>query len=95
MTAPILTLPSGTNGSTIFSDASYKGLECVLKQNGKVIAYASRQLRPHEKNYPTHDLELAAIVFALKIVNPSVPVDRVRSGAVTSQVFNSWKAYSL
>ena len=50
VTAPILTLPSGTDGYTIFSDASYKGLGCVLMQNGKVIAYASRQLRPHEKN---------------------------------------------
>uniref|UniRef100_A0A493TFV0 Reverse transcriptase/retrotransposon-derived protein RNase H-like domain-containing protein n=1 Tax=Anas platyrhynchos platyrhynchos TaxID=8840 RepID=A0A493TFV0_ANAPP len=66
-TAPILTLPSGTENFVIFSDASYKGLGCVLMQNGKVIAYASRQLRPHEKNYPTHDLELAAVVFALKI----------------------------
>ena len=51
----------------IFSDASYKGLGCVLMQNGRAIAYVSRQLRPHEKNYPTHDLELAAVVFALKI----------------------------
>ena len=51
----------------IFSDASLNGLGCVLMQEGKVVAYASRQLKPHEKNYPTHDLELAAIVFALKI----------------------------
>ena len=51
----------------IFSDASLNGLGCVLIQEGKVVAYASRQLKPHEKNYPTHDLELAAIVFALKI----------------------------
>ena len=51
----------------IFSDASLNGLGCVLMQEGKVITYASRQLKPHEKNYPTHDLELAAIVFALKI----------------------------
>ena len=51
----------------IFSDASLHGLGCVLMQEGKVVAYASRQLKPHEKNYPTHDLELAAIVFALKI----------------------------
>ena len=43
------------------------GLGCVLMQHGKVIAYASRQLKTHEKNYPTHDLELAAVVFALKI----------------------------
>ena len=51
----------------IFSDASLNGLGCVLMQESKVVAYASRQLKPHEKNYPTHDLELAAIVFALKI----------------------------
>ena len=51
----------------IFSDASLNGLGCVLMQEGKVVAYASRQLKPHEKNYPTHDLELAAIVFVLKI----------------------------
>ena len=51
----------------IFSDASLNGLGCVLMQEGKVVAYASRQLKPHEKNYPTHDLELVAIVLALKI----------------------------
>ncbi|KAA0053491.1 DNA/RNA polymerases superfamily protein [Cucumis melo var. makuwa] len=49
------------------SDASKKGLGCVLMQQGKVVAYASRQLKSHEKNYPTHDLELAVVVFALKI----------------------------
>ena len=51
----------------IFSDASLNGLGCVLRQEGKVVAYDSRQLKTHEKNYPMHDLELAAIVFALKI----------------------------
>ena len=51
----------------IFSDASLNGLGCVLMQEGKVIAYTSRQLKMHEKNYPTHDFELATIVFALKI----------------------------
>ncbi|KAA3480741.1 DNA/RNA polymerases superfamily protein [Gossypium australe] len=51
----------------IYSDPSLNGLGCVLMQEGKVISYASRQLKPNEKNYPTHDLELAAIVFALKI----------------------------
>ena len=66
-TAPVLTIPSGPGGYEIYSDASLKGLGCVLMQNGRVVAYASRQLRPHELNYPTHDLELAAIVFALKI----------------------------
>nr|GFD03655.1 putative reverse transcriptase domain-containing protein [Tanacetum cinerariifolium] len=64
---PVLTLPSGTGGYQIYSDASKKGLGCILMQHGKVIAYASRQLKPYEENYPTHNLELAAVVFALKI----------------------------
>ena len=64
--APILVQPELGKEFVIFSDASLNGLGCVLIQEGKVIAYASRQLKPHEKNYPTHDLELAAIVFALK-----------------------------
>ena len=51
----------------MFSDASRQGLRCVLIQDGTVIAYAFLQLKKHETNYPTHDLELAAIVFALKI----------------------------
>ncbi|XP_031127569.1 uncharacterized protein LOC116029662, partial [Ipomoea triloba] len=66
-TAPVLTLPVGTEGYELYTDASHKGLGCVLMQHGRVIAYASRQLKPHEANYPTHDLELAAVVFALKI----------------------------
>ncbi|KAL0455690.1 UNVERIFIED_CONTAM: Retrovirus-related Pol polyprotein from transposon [Sesamum latifolium] len=65
--APILALPSGSGGYVVYTDASKLGLGCVLMQHGRVIAYASRQLRPHELNYPTHDLELAAIVHALKI----------------------------
>nr|GEX18450.1 hypothetical protein [Tanacetum cinerariifolium] len=64
---PILTLPSGSGGFQIYSDASKKGLGCVLMQHGKVIAYASRQLKPYEANYPTYDLKLATVVFALKI----------------------------
>ncbi|KAI3678514.1 hypothetical protein L6452_37809 [Arctium lappa] len=65
--APVLSLPNDTERFVIYSDASKLGLGCVLMQDGKVIAYASRQLKEHEKNYPTHDLELAAVVFALKI----------------------------
>ncbi|XP_059310091.1 uncharacterized protein LOC132061264 [Lycium ferocissimum] len=65
--APILTLSSGSGGYIVYRDASRIGLGCVLMQNGKVIAYTSRQLKKHEKNYPTHDSELAAVVFALKI----------------------------
>ena len=65
--ALVLTQPTCGKEYVIYSDASLNGLGCVLMQEGKVVAYSSRQLKPHEKNYPTHDLELAAIVFALKI----------------------------
>ena len=65
--APVLTLPSEQDGFVVYCDASRQGLGCVLMQNNKVIAYASRQLKKHEQNYPTHDLELAAVVFALWI----------------------------
>ena len=65
--APVLMQPTSGKEYTLYSDASGIGLGCVLMQNRKVVAYASRQLKPHEQNYPTHDLELAAIVFALKI----------------------------
>ncbi|KAJ9547558.1 hypothetical protein OSB04_020101 [Centaurea solstitialis] len=65
--APILALPDGSEDFVVYSDASLLGLGCVLMQRGKVIAYASRQLKEYEKKYPTHDLELAAVVFALKL----------------------------
>ncbi|KAI3815477.1 hypothetical protein L1987_15146 [Smallanthus sonchifolius] len=65
--APILTLPDGIDDLVVYCDASNQGLGCVLMQRGKLIAYASRQLKVHEKNYTTHDLELGAVVFALKI----------------------------
>ncbi|KAJ0824772.1 putative nucleotidyltransferase, Ribonuclease H [Helianthus annuus] len=65
--APILSLPEGTEDFVIYCDASRQGLGCVLMQRQKVIAYASRQLKVHERNYTTHDLELGAVVFALKI----------------------------
>ncbi|KAI3523729.1 hypothetical protein L1887_02080 [Cichorium endivia] len=65
--APVLALPEGSDDFVVYCDASHQGLGCVLMQKGKVIAYASRQLKPHEKNYTTHDLELGAVVFALKI----------------------------
>ena len=64
---PVLTQTTCGTEYVIFSDASLNGLGCVLMQEGKVVAYASRQMKPHEKNYPKHDLELAAIVFTLKI----------------------------
>ncbi|GJS38861.1 putative reverse transcriptase domain-containing protein [Tanacetum coccineum] len=65
--APILALPEGSDDFVVYCDASIKGLGVVLMQRTKVIAYASRQLKVHEKNYTTHDLELGAVVFALKI----------------------------
>ena len=65
--ALVIALPNGKYGFVVYSDASRQGLGCVLMQNDRVIAYASRQLKKHEENYPTHDLELAAVVFALKI----------------------------
>ncbi|KAL4026381.1 hypothetical protein IC575_014810 [Cucumis melo] len=67
VTASVLTVPDGSGSFMFYSDASKKGLGCFLMQQGKVVAYASRQLKSHEQNYPTHDLELAAVVFALKI----------------------------
>ena len=66
-TAPVLTLPDIHKDFVVFCDASRQGLGCVLIQDGRVVAYASRQLKVHEKNYPTHDLELAVEVHALKI----------------------------
>ncbi|GKD48107.1 hypothetical protein Tco_1277083 [Tanacetum coccineum] len=65
--APILALPEGNDDFVVYCDASHQGLGAVLMQREKVIAYASRQLKPHEENYTTHDLELGAVVFALKI----------------------------
>jgi ribonuclease HI len=65
--APVLAQPNISKPFDVYCDASRMGLGCVLMQDGRVIAYASRQLRKHEANYPTHDLELAAVVHALKI----------------------------
>ncbi|GKE22305.1 putative reverse transcriptase domain-containing protein, partial [Tanacetum coccineum] len=65
--APVLALPDGPEDFVVYCDASGLGLGCVLMQRGKVIAYASRQLKIHEKNYTIHDLELGVVVFALKI----------------------------
>ncbi|GKB07228.1 putative reverse transcriptase domain-containing protein [Tanacetum coccineum] len=64
---PILALPKGSENFIVYCDASHKGLGAVHMQNEKVIAYASQQLKIYEKNYTTHDLELGAMVFALKI----------------------------
>ena len=67
MTAPILTIPKGEDDFVIYCDASGQGLGTVLMQYRRVITYASRQLKDFEKNYPTHGLELAVVVFALKM----------------------------
>ena len=64
--APVLTLPKGNEGFEVYSDASHQGLGYVLMQHKRVVAYASRQLKKNELNYPTHDMELAAVIFALK-----------------------------
>nr|GEU87395.1 putative reverse transcriptase domain-containing protein [Tanacetum cinerariifolium] len=65
--APILALPEGNDDFVVYCDAYHQGLGAVLMQREKVIAYASRQLKPYEENYTTHDLKLGAVVFALKI----------------------------
>jgi hypothetical protein len=65
-TAPILILPDVHKPFLVYCDALYTGLRCLLMQEGRVVAYSSRQLKIHEKNYPTHDLELAVVVHALK-----------------------------
>jgi hypothetical protein len=67
VTAPVLALPTESGNFEVCSDASKKGLGCVLMQNGNVIAYAPCQLKLYEQNYPTQDLELAVVVFAFKI----------------------------
>ena len=67
MTAQVLAIPDGSGRMVIHSDASGCSLGCVLMQRGSVTSFASRQLKPHERNYPTHDPELAAVIFALKV----------------------------
>ena len=66
-TALVLFISNSGEEYEVYTDASLRGLGCVLMQGGKVVAYSSRQLKTHEQNYLTHDLELAAVVFALKL----------------------------
>ena len=66
--AMVLTLPKGTKGFVVYFNASRVSLGCVLMLHGKVISYAYRQLKGHEKNYPTYELKLVVVVFALKIL---------------------------
>ncbi|GKD76076.1 putative reverse transcriptase domain-containing protein [Tanacetum coccineum] len=68
--ALVLALPDGPDDFVVYYDASKQGFGCVLMQRGKVIAYASRQLKKHEKNYTTHDLELGAVVLIQKLDDP-------------------------
>ena len=65
--APVLVLPDPSEPFVVYCDASKMGLGGVLTRRGQVVAYASQQLKIHERNYPTHDLELAVVVFALKL----------------------------
>ncbi|GKF09357.1 putative reverse transcriptase domain-containing protein [Tanacetum coccineum] len=74
--APVLALPDGPDDFVVYCDASKQGFGCVLMQRGKVIAYASRQLKIHENNYTTHDLELVylrseRVEYAPKMVDPT------------------------
>ncbi|KAA3465994.1 DNA/RNA polymerases superfamily protein [Gossypium australe] len=82
---PVLVQPESGKEFTVYNVASLNGLGCVLMQGGKVIAYASRQLKLHEKNYLTHDLELVAIVFALKIVE-SLYIDLCDDDSVLAEL---------
>jgi hypothetical protein len=81
--APVLVLLEGMEDLFVYYDASKQGLGCVLMQRGKVVAYASRQLKTHDVNYPTHDLELVAVVFALKIGGTTFMVLSVRCTLTT------------
>ena len=65
--APILIVPERGQGYTVYSDASKARLGCVLMQSARVVAYGYYQLKNHEQNYPTYEMELAAVIFALKI----------------------------
>ena len=78
-TTPVLIVPDRIANLIIYSDASKNGLDCVLVQNGRVIVYASPQFKDYECNYPTHDLELTVMVFALKIWRHYLMVKRFKS----------------
>jgi hypothetical protein len=80
-TAPILVMPDMEKSFSIYCDASVQGLGCVIMQDGRVVAYASWQLRKHEVNYLTHDLDLSAMVHALKIWrHMSLPIPFIQEG---------------
>ena len=87
-TAPILIVPERGQRYTMYCDASKDGLGCALMQSERVVAYGSQQLKNHERNYPTHDMELAAIVFALKICATTYTVS-------SSRCFQTTKVLSI
>jgi hypothetical protein len=87
--APVLVLPDLTKKFDIYYDTSRQGLGCVLMQEGQVVCYASRQLWKHEENYPTHDLELAVVVHALKIWRP-ISLDIDMRSTVTTRVLSTY-----
>ena len=77
--ALVLTIPVGITGFTVYTNTSGTSLGAVLMQDGRVVAYASCQLKKHEQNYPVHDLELAAVVMALKMWSITCTVPGLRS----------------
>ena len=81
-TTPVLALPDTDKDFVVYCDASLQGLGCVLMQEGHVVTYASRQLKPHEHNYPTHDLELTAVVHALSNGGPTCWVTVAKSSRI-------------
>jgi hypothetical protein len=82
-TSSVLALPTESSNFVVYSDASKKGLGCVLIHNGNLIAYASCQLKPYEQNYPTHDLDLAAVVFVLRSGGTNYMARSARSIRIT------------
>ncbi|KAL6315073.1 hypothetical protein AAG906_030926 [Vitis piasezkii] len=83
VTTPILTIPIGSGGFVVYSDASRQGLGCVLMQHGKVVAYAYRQLTPYERNYLTYDLELAVVYYPGKANAVADALSRKSIGSLT------------
>ncbi|GJV36372.1 putative reverse transcriptase domain-containing protein [Tanacetum coccineum] len=83
--APILSLLEGAENFVVYCDASHKGVGVVLMQKDKVIAYASQQLKTHEKNYTTYDLELGVVVFALKICRLTYMVQDAQVEAIKEE----------
>ncbi|KAK1648266.1 hypothetical protein QYE76_066071 [Lolium multiflorum] len=94
-TAPILIMPDITKPFDVYCDASKIGLGCVLMQEGKVISYLSRQLKPHEQNYPTHDLELAAVVLALKVFGTKEYAKKRRRKGLWGPHTTRWRGQAM